>query len=56
MQYRAAGASSWSSISASATTITVTSLINAGHTQVEVRYKPVSNASSASNIAIVYIG
>jgi hypothetical protein len=56
MQYRAVGASSWSSISASATTIAVTSLINAGHTQVEVRYKPVSNVSSASNIAIVYIG
>ncbi|MDR2664736.1 MAG: hypothetical protein LBC21_00465 [Oscillospiraceae bacterium] len=55
MQYRATGASSWSTIASSATTITVTSLISAGHTQVEVRYKPVSGVSSASSAVVVNI-
>jgi hypothetical protein len=56
MQYRAVGASSWSSIATNATAIAATSLINAGHTQIEVRYKPVANVSSASNVVVVNIG
>lgn len=55
MQYRAVGATSWSSISSSATSISVASLITSGYTQVEVRYKPVSGASSASLVVTINI-
>ena len=53
MQYHAVGVSGWFSISSS--TVSVSSLISSGYTQVEVRYKAVSGVSSASTVVTIDI-